>query len=55
MRVYTNKSKIVIVATSDSGGSASCPTLNASEKTVKLRDDYNGKVKLPKSIIKSLL
>jgi len=52
MRVYKSKGKVIFVA-SGSGGSG-CPTMAVTESVARFRDDYKGRIRLPKSIAKAI-
>jgi len=52
MRVYKSKGKVIFVATG-SGGSG-CPTMAVTESVARFRDDYKGRIRLPKSIAKAI-
>ncbi len=52
MRVYKSNGKITFVASG--GGGSSCPTMTLVGNTARFRDDYKGRIKLPKSIAKMI-
>jgi len=51
MRVYKSKGKVIFVASGVSGG---CPTMAVTESVARFRDDYRGRIRLPKSIVKAI-
>lgn len=51
MKIFTNKSKTVFVATGKGDG---CPRASVSKKSVKFRDDYYGVISTRKRIVSRL-
>jgi hypothetical protein len=51
-KLFVNKSVKIFVATGDQG--SKCPRVNISKKATRFRDDYYGKLKVPKRIAHSI-